>query len=85
MKILSNIWLLGSTIIGLYYAWQWNTTQNPQYEPKLAIIGGISALVAFWFRSNVEKSANGAFFPPRLVFSPSATPARYPTRSTIPH
>jgi len=62
MKMLANIWLFGSTIVGLYFAWQWNTTQNPQYEPKLAIISGISALFAFWFKSNIEKSANSAFF-----------------------
>ena len=61
MKLLLNIWLIGSAILSLYFAWQWNTTQSPQYEPKIAIISGISAIVAFWVKSN-NGSSNSAFF-----------------------
>ena len=59
--MLLNIWLFASAILCLYFAWQWNTTQNPQYEPKIAIVSGISAIVAFWFKSN-NGSSNNAFF-----------------------
>lgn len=62
MKLILNIWLIGSTLCSLYFAWQWNVTQSPQYEPKIAVVSGISALVALWFKSDGGKSSNSAFF-----------------------
>jgi len=61
MKFLINIWLFASAIIGLYFAWQWNATQNPHYEPKIAILGGISTLLALWFKFQ-SGSSNSAYF-----------------------
>jgi len=61
MKLLLNIWLFASAILCLYFAWQWNTTQSPQYEPKIAIVSGISAIVAFWIKTK-NGSSNSAFF-----------------------
>ena len=62
MKALVNIWILASILCGLFYAWQWHTTLNPQYEPKIAILSGISTLIAFWFKPDKGKARSSIFF-----------------------